>query len=818
MLFALALAVLTPVGHARAADIPGSWVSRGPGGGGAFYGPAINPHNPDHIFVQSDMGELFFSGNSGGHWRTLDFRQVKGGNTMANIQFTAMPNIMYCINFRTVDFLDTVTPSISTDSGQTWRFLSGDIGGETPYSLFADPDRTNRLIVSTYGDLYFSDDSGATFAIKYSASDLHLAGAFFDNDTIYVGTQVGLVISTNGGNSFALAGNTGIPGTEAMVSFSGAKSGATTRLYCVTVGSGDVWPGVTGAEYATYQGVYRLDYAPAAAWTGITTGIGADYAFFVGTCRTNINIAYLAGVLNSPTFPTVYRTTNGGTSWSRVFKPVNNENIYTGWQGNGGDEDWWYGEYPLGFSVCPGDSDRAVVTDLGYVHITTNGGLSWYAAYVHSSDLNPTNTLTPKGRDYHGIGLEDTTCWWLTWSDPTNIFASFTDITATRTDDGGMTWSKDHTGLDRNTVYCCLKHPNTGYLYASDSSVHDLFQSTYLTDAKIDAGAGGVFRSTDKGANWQQIHNFGHPVTGLALDPNSPDRLYACVVHSSAGGIFMTSNLNAGASSTWVKLGDPPRTEGHPWTVLVLDDGTLACTYSGRRDVSGFTLSSGVFVSTNGGASWVDRSHTDMRRWTKDLVIDPHDPGQQTWYAAVFSHWGSYPNEVGGLYRTVNRGVDWTLLTGSAFHRVESCTVSPDNPNVAFIATETQGLWFSTNFASATPDFEIAGTYPFAHPVRVFHDPYNTNEIWVTSFGNGMRMGRIEEPRPAFSSIQVEIDGLSGELTGASGQELEILSTTNILAGWAPVSTQWIAETCSRFRHHDPVRARARFYKARVRP
>ena len=795
------------------AGVPAVWIPRGPGGGGGFFGPAISPHDPDKMFVQSDMGELFLTVDSGARWRTLDFRQVRGG-TLANVQFTSDPNTLYCINFKSNGFLDASRPSISTDAGQTWTIL-GLPGGDEPYCLFADPERTNRIVVSTYGGLYFSDDSGANLALKYSASDLHVAGALFVDNMIYVGTQAGLLVSANSGSSFTLAGNSGIPGDEAMVSFAGSIDGGITRLYCVTLGSGDVFPGVTGNAYGDYYGVYRLDYTQQASWSSITTGIGADHPFFVDTCRTNINIAYVAGAMNDPVYPVVYKTVNGGTSWQKVFKPVNNENIYTGWQGDGGDENWWYGEYALGFCVSDSDPNRAVITDLGYTHITTNGAADWYAGYVHRSDLNPVNAKTPKAKGYHSIGLEDTSCWWLTWSDPTNIFASFTDITATRTEDGGMTWSMDHAGLARNTVYQCLKHPVSGQLYASDSSVHDLFQSSYLTDAKIDGGSGGVFNSSDKGATWNLVHNFGNPVAGLALDPNNANKLYACVVHSTAGGIFVTSNLDAGASSTWTKLSNPPRTEGHPYTVHVLNDGTLVCSYSGRRTTV-FTLSSGVFVSLDGGVTWLDRSHSDMRRWTKDLVVDPHDTSQQTWYAGVFSHWGAYPNEVGGLYKTTNRGVSWTPMTADTLYRVESCTISPSDSNTAFITTELQGLWVSTNFAAATPTFEQLAAYPFAHPVRVFFNPYDNNEVWITSFGNGMYMGRIVEPQPTFTSFKKESDYITCEFSGASGQGIEILSAESLLGSWTAISTQYIFDASAMFKHQIPQNVQTLFYKGRV--
>src|SRR5206468_201875 len=106
-------------------------------------------------------------------------------------------------------------------------------------------------------------------------------------------------------------------------------------------------------------------------------------------------------------------------------------------------------------------------------------------------------------------------------------------------------------------------------------------------------------------------------------------------------GIFVTNNLSAGAASTWTKLTNPQRTEGHPFNVQVLNDGTLVVTYSARRatinGVTQFTPSSGVFVSTDGGQTWADRTDqgsvagTGMQYWTKDLLIDPTDPSQNTW-------------------------------------------------------------------------------------------------------------------------------------------------------------------------------------------
>jgi len=548
-----ALSAVLALGHclACAAAQPSvrTWISRGVGGGGGFFTPAISPHDPDTLFVPSDMGPMFRSTDGGTFWETLDFRQIQGGTLPCGVQFSALPEMLYALDYTAVAFDDAVTPAVSTNGGLAWRPLGTDPTGSDAYSLFADGHATNRLLVSDYGSVYFSQDGGASFSPGFSASDCHVAGAFFDGPRIFVGTRAGLLVSTNGGGSFSLSGIGGIPGTEAMVSFAGAAQADTTRLFCVTLGAGDVYPGVTGADYGAYRCVYRLDYGISAQWTPATNGLGPDHPFFIGMSTNNIDIAYLAGALDWPVYPVVFKTSDGGDSWQKNLRAAGNENVHTGWSGDGGDSSWWYGEYALGLAVCPSDPEHLAIGDLGFVHGTTNGGLSWRQLYVHPTDQNPTNVSTPKRAYYHGVGLEDTSCWWLTWTGPSNLFVSFTDIGGIRTTNAGLTWAFDYTGNGYNTTYQCLLHPTNDHLYAAVSSVHDMYQSTYLQDSRIDSGSGEVLYSADSGASWQTLHDFGRPVYALGLDTNEPTHLYACVVHSSDGGIYRTTNL-----AQWVAL------------------------------------------------------------------------------------------------------------------------------------------------------------------------------------------------------------------------------------------------------------------------
>lgn len=91
-----------------------------------------------------------------------------------------------------------------------------------------------------------------------------------------------------------------------------------------------------------------------------------------------------------------------------------------------------------------------------------------------------------------------------------------------------------------------MKHPLNGNIYGATSTLHDMYQSTYLTDAIINGGLGRVLFSTNKGQVWQTLHDFGHPVIGLALDPNNLNRMYATVIHSTLGGILFRAIFKVG--------------------------------------------------------------------------------------------------------------------------------------------------------------------------------------------------------------------------------------------------------------------------------
>ncbi len=66
---ALGLAALAQISFSNP---PTSFKSVGPGGGGAFFAPALSPHRSDEIFVSSDMSDQFHTLDVTTHMFTLE--------------------------------------------------------------------------------------------------------------------------------------------------------------------------------------------------------------------------------------------------------------------------------------------------------------------------------------------------------------------------------------------------------------------------------------------------------------------------------------------------------------------------------------------------------------------------------------------------------------------------------------------------------------------------------------------------------------------------------------------------------------------------
>lgn len=164
-----------------------------------------------------------------------------------------------------------------------------------------------------------------------------------------------------------------------------------------------------------------------------------------------------------------------------------------------------------------------------------------------------------------------------------------------RSEDGGKTW----THLER-------PQPPQGGLVtgALPLNVYDLLvgpgdPNTVLATTGRDAARparDGLYRSTDGGETWQQVHQFQgpshqvHMAAAMAAAVDDPNLVYA------AGGAVA---ISADAGQTWREV-DPRTSGGDAWYVVVGRKTTDA------RHV--YALGTHVWHSTDGGDTWSERS------------------------------------------------------------------------------------------------------------------------------------------------------------------------------------------------------------------
>lgn len=324
---------------------PSSFSPRGIGGGGALFFPTINPANDNEFYISCDMSELFHSTDFGLTYSQVPFTKLQVFNT-STWEFTMNPAVVYSIH----NDGNQGYPVKTINEGNTWTMLPGydpDLGQVSV--IRANYNNPDQFIMSYYGDLVISNNGGTTCTLIRHATNMGagiiMGGVVFDGNNIYVGTNEGIYYSENAGSSFSSLLMTGIPAGQVIWNFVGAREGSTLRFYCITSNISDTYNGVMPWDYYNFaKGVFSMDNA-SGTWVPVMTGIDFtnDFIMYAGMTNGDINTVYLAGNDNESGFPLVYKTTDAGTNWLKVFKTTGNQNIATGWCRYEGDKNWSWG-------------------------------------------------------------------------------------------------------------------------------------------------------------------------------------------------------------------------------------------------------------------------------------------------------------------------------------------------------------------------------------------------------------------------------------------------------------------------------------------
>jgi photosystem II stability/assembly factor-like uncharacterized protein len=291
----------------------------------------------------------------------------------------------------------------------------------------------------------------------------------------------------------------------------------------------------------------------------------------------------------------------------------------------------------------PANPSRILLgTSAGQMFISQDGGGSW-ALFAH---LGP-------GDDYvldhiifdpsHSATIY-VGAWSLFNADEGDVF---------RSDDGGRTWHElaGVHGKSIRTLAMAPSDPKTLVIGALD----------------------GVFRSHDGGATWQRISPENQAeiknIESLAIDPQNPDIIYAGTWH------LPWKTEDGGA--TWHSISKGIAFDSDMFSIIV-DPRNPQTVYA--------SACSGMYKSVNKAEYF--------HRLSLSLPLTAHRTRvmkQDTQRSNIV-----YAGTTGGLWKTVNGGDKWTLVTDDSVI-VNDVLVDPVNPERVLVATDRGGVLASND-------------------------------------------------------------------------------------------------------------------------
>jgi len=379
----------------------------------------------------------------------------------------------------------------------------------------------------------------------------------------------------------------------------------------------------------------------------------------------------------------IQKTTDGGTTWSAVTKPIDNSigvnnshlggqgwynnvivvhpadanKVYTGginlFRSTDGGMNWsrisdGYGtpfvhvdQHAIAFS--PGNPSTMYFGNDGGMYRSTDGGTSFSAinknlsiTQLYSGAVHPTSEIYYGGSQDNGTLRTLAAPSWqmviggdggataVDYSTPTTVYTEYVYLSSLKSVSSGnpSTWVKSMTGI-----------PTTGSTLSDGTSDRCEFIAPLVMDPSnphtLYFGTNRVYQSTNGAASWTAISpdltggdNFFGVLSTIAVAPHNSNTVY---VGTMDNRVQVTTNAGAGALATWtnVSAGLPPRVVTH----LAVSPTTSTTAYATFSGFTGFGDTLGhVLKTTNGGSAWADISGNLSNTPVNFLVSIPGAP------------------------------------------------------------------------------------------------------------------------------------------------------------------------------------------------
>ena len=569
----------------------GDWSAMGPfnapsnGGIGRISNVAFHPNHYDTIYAGAPAGGLWVSYDDGQNWKTFTDELTNIGVSDLAID-PLHPDTMYLATGDR-DAADTYSFGLlkSTDGGVTWGTTGLSFSVSNNYRIgrvVVDPDSTHTILVATNGGIYRSTNYGVNFSLRQTGNFIGIHNGI--GDTAYAtttGSSPKVYRSVDNGDSWSQL-TSGLP-TSNKYRCELTLSSTPGKLYVVY-----------GASNYGYGGVYRstnggttwslMSSTPnIMGWSNNGSGSGGQawYDLSIACDPNQENTIYVGGV-------NIWKSTNGGSTWSCVGH----------WYGAGSTPYVHADHHHASFR--PGSSELYVGTD-GGVYKTTNAGSSW-------SDLNDGMNIT----QYYKISQSTT---------DTSLVLAGSQDNGSHMRSSTMNWSRvtGGDGMDNgvdiandNLLYTSIyygdfyKSTNGGAFFSGINTLSPSGSGNWVTPFNTDpvtantiyAGFTKLWKSSNAGASWTATSSAN--VAGNAnmdefeIAPSNTNYIYALI----NSNIYKSSN----AGSTWSSITPSGSLfTGNNITGVAIDaDDEDHIVIS----ISGFTGTKKAMESFNAGVTW----------------------------------------------------------------------------------------------------------------------------------------------------------------------------------------------------------------------
>lgn len=613
-------------GTAWSALGPGSVLGSEGSASGRVTAIAIDPRNPDTVYIGASGGGVWKSTDAGATWRSLgDHLMTLVSGALA---FDDRTGTLY---YGTGDYgARTYGAGVfrSLDGGANWLSASGwnttlnraQFTGGTTYRLALDPNHPQTIFAARNTGLWRSTDGGDTWyrLIAGEASDFAIDPVNPNRMYVALGyylgaTENGVFRSDDGGANWHFL--PGIPSGVIVGRISlGLSPSNPAVLYVVLTRSSDQQMLATYRSN-DYGGTWTQIAAPFSAFDSDGRGHGY-FDNVIAVDPTDPNSVYLGGV-------ELFKSADGGNTWSMLSL-------------SGGSRVVHEDQFAIAFR--PSTPNVVYVGNDGGLYRSNDGGRNWVSlnaglpiTQFNTIAASPTSSAMLLGgtQDQGLVRYSGSQTWAqlirgdagavLYGVDDSTLYVARQLIRPVRSTDGGTSFANVAAGIspsDRVAFYPPLASSpaNPGVLYfgtqrvwqspdggsswraISDDLTGGAQTGGYLTAVAV-APNGAVFagssdgRISFSGANGSWTTGTGIPdrsVTSIAPDPHNPAVAYLTVSLFGTGHVFKTQDGGATWSDASANLPDAPAN-----SIVVDPAGPLYVA----TDI-------GVFRSENGGAFW----------------------------------------------------------------------------------------------------------------------------------------------------------------------------------------------------------------------